>query len=58
MDDKIILSEIDMQASAAFKKEMAQCIYLNVKEKLRKRTDGGVTCWDISRPTLTKIHFH
>lgn len=58
MDGETTLSKIDMQASEAFRQEMAEHICLHVKEKLRKRTDGVVTCWDVNSTTLSKIISH
>lgn len=55
MDGKATLSKIDTPASVVFNEEVAEHIHLHVKEKLRKRTDGRVTRWDVSGSTLSKI---
>lgn len=54
MDNEGPLSKMNMQAAAAFSGWMAELelIHLHVKEKLSKRTAGGVTRWDVNSPTL------
>lgn len=55
MDDEAPLSKIAMQGAAAFSGWMAELIRLPVKEKLSKRTAGGVARWDVNKPTLYNI---